>query len=95
MVIKECDPGWDKIIDPLIELCKKRKVKILQIKEKFGRLRFYVNFSTETIDQLIEEAENESARTCELCGEPGELRSYNGWLKTVCVAHTPKMDVLS
>jgi hypothetical protein len=36
-------------------------------------------------NELVREAELLSARTCELCGEPGKLRrSADGWRKTLC-----------
>ena len=69
-----------------------------QVKEKYGTLRFYyttqegnVKLSDEEfghwqaiIDALIEEAENKSGHTCEICGEFGSICQRNNWLKTVC-----------
>lgn len=92
MLIKECGPGWDKLIDPLIALCTLRKVKIVQIKEKFGGLRFYVEYSNPAIDRRITEAEKQSFNICEMCGEPGELLKNNDWLKTLCALHTNKLE---
>ena len=42
--------------------------------------------STETdeMSDLIEEAENKSAKICEICGEVGTLRKINGWYETIC-----------
>ncbi len=54
-----------------------------QVKEKFGTLRFYIGAGTEEMEARIDQAEDESARTCERCGEPGELRR-GGWQKTLC-----------
>jgi hypothetical protein len=90
MIFKACGQGWDKIIDPLILLCQENDVDILQIKEKFGRLRFYVSNSTPEVDLAIEAAEVLSAKTCEECGEPGKVRSSGTWLKTVCEKHAGK-----
>ena len=45
-----------------------------QIKEKFGLLRVYmVGGTTDEMDQAIRIAEEESARTCEVCGREGQL----------------------
>ena len=54
-----------------------------QVKEKFGGLRFYMDFATKEMNSLISEAELEALRTCEMCGVPGEQRS-GGWIKTLC-----------
>jgi hypothetical protein len=54
-----------------------------QVKEKYGGLRFYMHCSTMEIDEAIDEAEEESLRTCETCGNPGTLNE-KGWLTTLC-----------
>jgi hypothetical protein len=59
-----------------------------QVKEKFGGLRFYADGCNETIDNYITFAECLSARTCEVCGAPGERRDDGGWLRTLCDQHT-------
>ena len=89
MPMKECGPGWNKLVDPIIELCKSSGVHIIQIKEKFGGLRIYVDDPTPAVEVEIREAENQSYKTCEVCGEPGQL--YGGsWLKTLCKEHAGK-----
>ncbi|HEV3439279.1 MAG TPA: hypothetical protein VG122_18070 [Gemmata sp.] len=61
--------------------------EVLQVKEKFGGLRFYVNWRrNETIRQRIGIAADESFHTCEICGQPGELRE-DSWIKTLCDLH--------
>lgn len=59
---------------------------VTQIKEKYGTLRFYLNWETEEISQLIQEATIESAKICEVCGKPGRLRTTRGWQLTLCDA---------
>jgi hypothetical protein len=61
---------------------------IMQVKEKFAGLRFYVSSSDDRIDTLIEFAERMSRCTCEVCGAPGELDDGTGWMKTHCKKHT-------
>jgi hypothetical protein len=70
---------------------------VTQIKEKFGGLRFYwclrrgdndeaPDGLEAQLDRIIEKAEVTSTRTCEVCGEPGEVRRLS-WLKTLCDVH--------
>lgn len=64
--------------------------RMLQIKEKFGTLRVYIDHADERIMALTDMAEKLSEFTCEKCGAPGELRT-GGWLKTLCDEHaTPE-----
>jgi hypothetical protein len=57
--------------------------KAIQVKEKFGTLRFYMSGETDEMYKLISDAEDASAKTCEYCGEPGSLRT-KGWCFTLC-----------
>ena len=58
----------------------------VQIKEKFGGLRFYVQAATDKHYSYISFAESMSYRTCEECGAPGK-RYTGGWHKTLCDIH--------
>lgn len=65
--------------------------KIMQIKEKFGTLRYYFGSNLEyysvehDIMHAIEVwAEQRSANTCEVCGKFGELRTDRYWIVTLC-----------
>ena len=89
------DDGWYDLIN---DLCKKITdtgigVTVLQCKEKFAGLRFYVDFHEGTTEEqvklvysLINEASAKSEITCEVCGKPGEIRG-GGWLKCLCDEH--------
>lgn len=66
-------------------------VRIAQIKEKFGTLRFYYDGGDEYISGMVRLAESVSAFTCEECGCPGTLRG-SGWLRTLCETHAPKKE---
>jgi hypothetical protein len=59
----------------------------LQIKEKFGGLRFYIDGYSEEAWAVIEIAEGECSKLCELCGGPGEIRTDLGWIVTLCEEH--------
>lgn len=57
--------------------------KAMQVKEKFGGLRFYMNYYVEEIEELISKAQAKSFKICEHCGNPGEERG-GGWILTLC-----------
>jgi hypothetical protein len=54
-----------------------------QVKEKYGRLRFYMSYYNKEIDDLIRMAEGDSVKICEVCGAPGGMVN-NGSLKVLC-----------
>jgi hypothetical protein len=62
------------------------QVVATQVKEKFGGLRFYYTGGDDHITGIVTMAELMSERTCEECGDPGQLYT-NGWHKTLCVKH--------
>ncbi len=87
-----CGDGWEPIIrrlseklEPLIAALpdSEERPTAMQVKEKFGTLRFYLWSETNEMTNAIQAAEDESAATCESCGSPGTLRS-GGWLQTLC-----------
>ena len=91
------DDGWFDILwrlcedlEPLVaelEAAGGPKFEVLQVKEKFGGLRFYVNCRrNEAIRRRIGIAIQESFHTCEVCGQPGTLREAR-WIKTLCDEH--------
>lgn len=62
------------------------QVVALQVKEKFGTLRFYCSGGDTFTDGVASMAEAMSARTCEECGNPGKI-SRSGWLRCLCNKH--------
>ena len=90
------DDGWFHILwrlcedlEPLVTALEQQTelpFEVLQVKEKFGGLRFYVNHANDAIRLRIETAQLESFRTCEVCGQPGTRRE-GGWIKTLCDQH--------
>lgn len=78
-------PGWIPILDRLAEdLVKMGWDRDLhQVKEKFGTLRFYIGRTTDEMEARINQAENESAVTCEECGKTATLKG-TGWVVTNC-----------
>lgn len=83
------DSGWASLVLPLIDLCEHHKVDIIQIKEKFGGLRFYTGAMSDKIvteiSAQIDAAEVASYQMCEACGAPGKQRP-GGWIHTYCNA---------
>jgi len=59
-------------------------LRILQIKEKYGGLRFYIGSYIDEEQNIIDFYEEKSYHVCELCGKEGKLRIKNGWYTTVC-----------
>lgn len=93
----ECDDGWFDLIyelsNEIHKLNPESDFKIVQIKEKFGGLRYYYeaeNFENsviEKINDLIVKYEYSSYRICEICGKEATTEMVNRWLKTVCQDH--------
>ena len=69
-----------------MEEAEKKIPVAVQVKEKFGGLRFYVGGATDKSHNYITFAESMSYRTCEVCGSPGKTYT-NGWHKTLCDIH--------
>lgn len=68
------------------------QVVALQIKEKFGTLRFYYRGGDDYIRGLEAMADSMSAVICEDCGKPGKLRT-GGWIRTLCDDHAHEKEV--
>ena len=82
----EVSQGWNQLIKDLIsDLIKMGwNREVIQVKEKFGTLRFYINEGTDDIHRRIAKAEMESSTICEATGKPGKLRNDIGWWRTLC-----------
>ena len=89
--------GWRSIMERLLArleamittqpVDERDRFRILQVKEKFGRLTVYTADSTPDMDVAIQEASEESIRTCEVCGAPGVLEERHAWWSPRCKAH--------
>lgn len=77
--------GWnDIVLDLHNKLVKEHpEYYIIQIKEKFGGLRYYVGRVGDLGYDLINKAEELSYKTCERCGRAGKERP-TGWVLTLC-----------
>lgn len=94
--------GWFKIVDDLCSeithYCKSHAIEIpevVQVKEKFGGLRFYIGGvhpdHFDNIFGFINKAERVSLKTCEICGKAGKPNN-EGWIKTLCEEHRIATD---
>jgi hypothetical protein len=89
-------PGWHAIVIKIDKELSKLDpdYQVLQVKEKFGTLRYYTqssenyertgDYKTEPFFKIIGEGESASAITCEECGGEGSLRTQRSWLRTLC-----------
>lgn len=88
-----CASGWYPIIvrldQQLAELAPDYEVH--QVKEKYGHLEYYMSGPSAVFDQmdeLVEAARAEAARTCEVCGSSGQMctstGTMQGWYQTLC-----------
>lgn len=94
----ECFKGWRPILGRLLERLEgaiaqqpaeaQGDFRIVQIKQKFGRLQIYLSkTATPEMRAAIDEAEEESRTTCEVCSAPGQLVDRNGWTSVKCADH--------
>ena len=88
-----CSDGWFDLIAELsqriADIAKAAGLtgddypEAVQVKEKFGGLRFYIEGATDEICAAITAAEAKSDETCEVCGRPGK-KTNSGWIRTLC-----------
>lgn len=83
----ECGDGWFDIIYQLSKNITDLDpdVQAVQVKEKWGELRFYINGGTNEVYDLIDEATELSLKTCEECGTRENVTTNDcGWVSTLC-----------
>lgn len=97
--IPDIGEGWaDLVWDCTQELMgATNTLEIVQIKSKYGSLRYYADFrdpetgehvyDLDIEDNIIRRYEKLSHTVCEDCGEEAETRAYNYWYITLCDKH--------
>jgi len=98
----------DKCMEKLqyfCDICSKNGTEIqvvaTQIKEKMSTLRFYYSgeggtkIEWDIIDDIINQAEAESARTCEMSGKHGEVCKKGGWYMTLSYEEARKLGYVA
>ena len=87
----ECGDGWYDLLDYLCGSLvtytySDEEIYVDQVKEKFGRLRFYLSREDDVMHGMVSMAEHMSGRICETCGNRGETRG-GSWMVTLCDKH--------
>lgn len=99
--IDSMDTGWRKAFG--IQMCKEikqallekgdrkllRKYRIMQIKEKYGGLRWYSNWETDDVSKIVEKYGYISEHTCIVCGKPADYMT-TGYILPYCENCIPK-----
>lgn len=94
----EHGPGWGPLIrtlcadiNTLISDYPDVEIAVVQVKEKFGALRFYCQLAENCpedlrlkIRALIDAASAESLKTCETCAKPSGLDKSRAYIVTRC-----------
>lgn len=95
----DCPVGWGVLVRQLFKdiraVCKKNKSAlplVAQVKSKFGRLCFYLDYESrrdgnytaaDEVNQLIQQAAEKSGTICEITGLPGCRHVKHGWYATL------------
>ncbi len=88
----ECGDGWYWLIDQLCKSIqsyidhntKDYQLEAVQVKEKYGELRFYTNGESDAIHGMIWLAERMSNYICEKCGSVEGVSQTKGWIISLC-----------
>ena len=94
----ECGDGWIPLIEEAKTIIAKYNQKLkeedldaeplefIQIKEKWGGLRIYLNYYVQEIADQIHELESKSLNICEHCGTNKNVKRdwTHGWIMTLC-----------
>lgn len=84
-----CGDGWRQLIESLVIKLDALKIpyEVMQVKEKFGGLRFRFNLDEqqpedvwEKFHDLVSKTEQASYGICEFCAEPAvDVKAWNNW----------------
>ncbi len=78
----------DEIMKELVAADLVDTFRIVQIKEKYGSLRFYFDGGNKAIGDIVSKYEEMSVRTCLKCGAPA-TRITTGWISPWCDVCAP------
>lgn len=89
--IDDIPDGWINVVKDFLPELKKRLIeinfledyKLLQVKEKFGFIRWYDNCTDDKIISLIQELEHKTEKTCIICGDKAKYISL-GYISPYC-----------
>ena len=93
----ECGDGWYMLLKTLLSSIEwhlnpenswprkeRPPFQIVQIKEKFGGLRFYYDGGDDRIQGMVNLAESLSYEICEHCGSTKNVTQTKGWIASLC-----------
>lgn len=91
----ECGNGWEPLILEVKELVdkynsnlpnNKEPLEFIQIKEKWGGLRIYLNYYPNNFADMLEGIEERSWSICEYCGTDKNVTKErtHGWVMSLC-----------
>ena len=91
----ECGDGWLPLIEDAKTIIAKynlyhpileEKLEFVQIKEKWGELRLYLNQYIPEVEEKIHKLEEKSLDICEQCGTDKNVKTEwtHGWIMTLC-----------
>lgn len=88
----ECGDGWFALIDELcnnlqshIDNDKLQQIEAVQVKEKWGGLRFYTNNTNSIQLAIINFAESLSYKICEQCSSMDDVSlTQTSWKRSLC-----------
>lgn len=85
----ECGDGWFILIDVISDLMTKHNSEItaIQVKEKFGTLRYYHGPVDDYSIAVEQAAEFLSSLICEICSAPARRNYDSGWISFLCKEH--------
>ncbi|MCC6545895.1 hypothetical protein IT570_01910 [Candidatus Sumerlaeota bacterium] len=86
----ECGEGWSAVLDRALGDLRRSapQVRLSVAKEKLGTLRLIMDDKLDAnASAIARRAEEASAQTCEMCGEPGRLISTDCPVRTRCATH--------
>lgn len=101
--IDAMDDGWFRafgmqMLDELKAQLKKEKMlykyRIMQIKEKYGDLRWYDAGSSDEVFNIIQKYSDISYHTCITCGRPADYIT-SGYILPLCKKHINPQDIES
>ena len=72
-------------LNPIIHrLGLENSLYFVQIKEKFGELRVYMNYCVDEVEDVLSKYSIISGNVCQWCGRPDSPTSMGGWIDCKC-----------
>lgn len=91
-MLDDMPPGWrdsfgikmcEEIKELLIKENKFEEYQVMQIKQKFGELRWYGNYTSPELSKILDKYTELSRITCMICGNTAKYM-YISWIYPLC-----------